>query len=116
MEKINLNEMDKDIMKKYSDKFAFFTVETPIHHITNKKVYWLGKDYHKFFDIAIKLGVKMIYYHKTSYIDIGEKFPEHNGDIVELGFGFMHDGIMHILFESADWLYPWVNDSPPEDD
>jgi len=120
MEKLNLNEMDKEIMKKYSDKFAFFKVENRIKSITDKNVYWLGKDYHEFFDVAVKAGVKMMYYYKTTFISMEGKFAEHNGDITELGFGFMHDGIMHILYESADWfnelLHPWVYDSPPEDD
>jgi len=97
--------MKKDIMKKYSDKLAFFAVKVPIHSITDKTVSWLGKDYHEFFDIAVKAGVKMIYYYRT--------FPDADKieidateldkiDITELDFGFMHDGIMHILIAYSD--------------
>ena len=106
MEKINLNEMDKEIMKKYSDKLVFFTVKVPIQSITNKNAFWLGKDYHEFFDIAVKVGVKMIYCYKITYISIGEKFAEHAADIAELDFGFMHDGIMHVLIAYSDQYSP----------
>ena len=86
----NLKEMEKDIRKKYSDKLAFFEVRVPIQSITDKPVYWFGRDYHEFFDIAVKAGVKIMYYFK---------FEGHNGDIEELDFGFIHDGMIHVFIE-----------------
>jgi len=85
---VNLNEMEKDVMKKYSDKLAFFESKAPVQSIADKNDYWHGDDYHKFFDIAVKADIKMIYYYK---------FTGNNNNIEELDFGFMHDGIMHIL-------------------
>jgi len=35
----NLKEMEKAIMKKYSDKLAFFVVKVPIESIADKTVF-----------------------------------------------------------------------------
>jgi len=101
----NLKEMEKAIMKKYSDKLAFFAVKVPIESIADKTVFWIGEDYNEFFDIAVKAGAKIIYYHETFPIN-KKRIPEHADDISKLELGFMHNGIMHILIAYTDWYDP----------
>ena len=102
----NLKELEKNMFKKYSDKFVFFRVIGPKYminkYMTNRSVFWGGDDYNEFLDIASKLGIKMIYYRENSPIN-KEKFAEHADDIAGLVLGFMHDGVFHTMTVYADW-------------
>jgi len=117
----NLKELEKSIMKKYSDKFVFFRVSVPIKYVANRSVFWDGKDYDEFFDMASTLDVKVIYYHEAFPQDTKEKYAKHADDIAELEFGFMmyYDWMLHAMSLRADWYNPnddFYNPNTPNDD
>jgi len=117
----NLKELEKSIMKKYSDKLAFFRSGVQLKYLAHTSVPWDGEDYNEFLDVATKVGVKIIYYHESFPHDTKEKYAKHADDIAELELGFMsvYEYMVHIMSFSADWYNPnddFYNPNTPYDD
>jgi len=101
-----LEELEKSIIEKYSDKLVFFKIEGPIEDIKATNVSWGNEDYDEFLDIATKVGAKIIYYSEAFPDYTKEKYAKHADDIAELDLGFIYDNILHTIALYADWYTP----------